>query len=335
MNVEKYPDHPKVVVKISPQVSVFSGSNLNAEDLVSRFGLELVHSAIWWADCAVLSSADRLHTLPWVITMHGCHENLIDHPYVDPEFSRKMGAMIQRADAWVHTADKNERVFSQYGQPELAVRILNGVAIENRTEMTRNQVGLSKTALVACVASRAIEEKGWNEAVAAVTMLRAAGREVELLLIGDGPAAEVVRRQTCNGIFLIKHVPNPQDYMRLADLLLLPSFFAGESLPHFLLEGMALGKPFVATAVGDIPKLAGTEEDAAGVLISMVAGRPDINALAAGIERLADPKVRHGMGKNGFARYRKNYTLNIMADRYNTLYNQCIANRKLNSVKAI
>jgi len=333
-NAGKFPDHPHVVAKISPHVSVFSSPHADVSAVVARCGFDLVHSAIWWADDCVLAAADRFPRLPWVITMHGCHETLLDQPHVDHTFSRKAAAMLQRADVWVHTAAKNLRLFSAHGRPAATVRIDNGVEIEDRPRdagrgpLCRSEVGLSASALVVCLASRAIAEKGWAEAVDAVSRLRTAGRDVELLLIGEGPAADAVRRNRPVGVIQVDHVSNLQDYLSLADVILLPSYFVGESLPLVLLEAMALGKPVIATPVGEIPALVGPASESAGVLVPLVDGRPDAAAIAAAIDSLAGVATRQAMGQAARRRFDHRYTLDAMVDRYAALYRSCLDARR-------
>ena len=330
LSAQKYPDHSQVTAKINPRVALFSKAEMTVNALVARFGLEIVHSAIWWADDLVRQTIGKVGGVPWVVTMHGCHETLLDHPETDSRFHEKSMEMLGRVDAWVYTAEKNKRLFESHGWPKKTQRIDNGVALEATFGLTRQSIGLSDSALVLCLASRAIFEKGWLEAVAAFKEIHARRKNVELLLIGEGPAAESVKKALPPGVKLLGQVANLQDYLALADIVLLPSYFVGESLPLVLLEAMALGKPFVATSVGEIPKLVESEGDAVGVLIPLVNGRPDINNLVSGIERLADPKVRQAMGKNAVARHKREYTLNIMVDRYNSLYRKCIANRRVN-----
>jgi glycosyltransferase involved in cell wall biosynthesis len=161
-----------------------------------------------------------------------------------------------------------------------------------------------------------------------VTKLRAAGRAVELLLIGEGPAADAVRRDAPDGVTVVDQVSNLQDYLALADAVLLPSSFVGESLPLVLLEAMALGKPIIATPVGEIPRLVGSGADAAGILVPLVAGRPDIDALAAAIARLSDGDVGRALGRAARRRFKLRYTLGAMADRYEALYRRCISRRR-------
>jgi glycosyltransferase involved in cell wall biosynthesis len=330
LSAQKYPDHSQVTAKISPRVALFSKSQTTVSALVDRFRLELVHSAIWWADDLVRETIGEVGGVPWFVTMHGCHETLLDYPGADPQFHHKIKEMLNRVDAWVYTATKNQRLFQKYGWPAITQRIDNGVDVEAVSGLNRQSIGLSDSALILCLASRALFEKGWLESVAALEKIRTRGENVELLLIGEGPAAESIKKAMPPGVKLLGQVANLQDYMALADIVLLPSYFVGESLPLVLLEAMALGKPFVATAVGEIPKLVESEGNAAGILIPLVTGRPDINDLVSGIERLADPKVRQVMGKNALARHKSGYTLNIMVDRYNSLYRKCIANRRVN-----
>lgn len=327
-NVETFPSHPRVVAKIDPRVPVFTGPLTNVGDLATRFGVDLIHSAIWWADDHVRAAGETIADIPWVITMHGCYETLLDHPDIEPALDRKFAALLERVDAWVHTADKNERVFARHGRPRVDVRIDNGVDVEPGPGISRRDVGLSPSAFVACLASRAIPEKGWDAAVAAVTRLRAAGRDVELLLVGEGPAADAVRRDGPEGVTVVGQVSNLQDYLALADVVLLPSSFVGESLPLVLLEALALGKPIIATPIGEIPSLVGSDEDAAGILVPLVDGTPHVGALAEAIDHVSDSDVCRALGRVARRRFELRYTLGTMADRYEALYRQCISRRR-------
>ena len=325
LNAQKYPDHPQVTAKINPRVALFSKAQMTVNELVARFGLEIVHSAIWWADDLVRETIGKVGGVPWVVTMHGCHETLLDHPETDSRFHEKSMEMLGRVDAWVYTAEKNKRLFESHGWPKKTQRIDNGVALEATFGLTRQSIGLSDSALVLCLASRAIFEKGWLEAVAAFKEIHAQGKNVELLLIGEGPAAESVKKALPPGVKLLGQVANLQDYLALADIVLLPSYFVGESLPLVLLEAMALGKPIVATPVGEIPALLGEGRESAGLLVPLVGGRPSIPHLVTAIDKLSDEQVRQVMGKIGLARQAGHYSKKKMLEHYEHLYRDCLS----------
>jgi glycosyltransferase involved in cell wall biosynthesis len=104
------------------------------------------------------------------------------------------------------------------------------------------------------------EKKGHADLLEALAKVRRA-HDVALDLVGDGdlrPWLEQRARSLGLDGAVRFHGERPKEevaeLMRQADLFVLPSRF--ENLPCVLLEAMASGLPFVATAVGGVPELA-------------------------------------------------------------------------------
>jgi glycosyltransferase involved in cell wall biosynthesis len=126
-----------------------------------------------------------------------------------------------------------------------------------------------------------------------------AGTSAHLVLVGDGGAeAERVRSVgEAAGLALTMTGRVPDEDLaalyRGAGTVVLPSFDEGFGLP--VLEAMASGAPVVATAVGNLPDLAGE----AAVLVPP----GDARALAAAIDRvLAGQRLAAKLRKLGPAR---------------------------------
>nr|WP_169618092.1 glycosyltransferase [Ruegeria sp. PR1b] len=342
VNAHSQPTHPAVVAKLSPEVALFDGAETGFDlaEILARFDIDLVHSNIWWSDSLVDSWRDRLpEALPWVVTMHGCHETLLGNPGIDRAFAQKMERMLARVNAWVYLAEKNIAVFDVFSQPERLLRIPNGMAADAvSASLSRAELGLREEAVVLCLAARAIASKGWAEAVDVVTQLNAEGAAVDLILCGEGPAAEEIRRRAPDHVVLTGQVSNVQDYFALADIGILPSYFQGESLPLALLEMMAQGLPLIASDVGEIAQVLGVEEGAeqaavAGVkegkagLLVPVNRDPDSGAMALDTEaflaasrRLLDADLRARLARGARARFEAEFRLDQMVDRYAALY---------------
>ncbi|MCV0408121.1 MAG: glycosyltransferase [Rhizobiaceae bacterium] len=328
-NVRHFPDHPRVVAKIDPRVAVVHAGDpsMGFEDVLVRFDIDVVHSSIWWADRFVHEHAEALGGRPWIVTMHGCYETHLDHPAVDITFPGRIGPMLERVDLWVPTAEKNRRVFAVHGAPRAEARIRNGVAAEPSKPLSRPALGLRDDALVMCLASRAIAEKGWREAVELTSRLNAAGLPVDLMLIGEGPETDAVAAGAPAHVRLCGQVDNLQDHLEAADIAILPSTFVGESMPLVLIEAMARSRPVVATDVGEIPAMIGDGENAAGAVVPLIDGRVDIEGFAAAIRRLADPEHRHAAGLAARARYEADYTVEAMIEAYGREYRRLIEAR--------
>lgn len=104
-----------------------------------------------------------------------------------------------------------------------------------------------------------VPKKGHVDLLEAMAELRPR-RELTLDLVGDGELRlELLERTRALGLEEVVrfHGIRPKqevaDLMRHADLFVLPSLF--ENLPCVLIEAMASGLPFVATAVGGVPEL--------------------------------------------------------------------------------
>jgi colanic acid/amylovoran biosynthesis glycosyltransferase len=110
-----------------------------------------------------------------------------------------------------------------------------------------------------CV-GRLSEEKGHLVLLEAAAALRAAGRALEVALVGDGPLrAALEARIRALGLEAVVKVCGAMDgdgvrrEIEAARALVLPSF--GEGLPVVIMEAFALGRPVIATAVAGIPEL--------------------------------------------------------------------------------
>ena len=323
INVRHFPDHPKVTPKVDPRVVVINADEtaMTMREVIDRFDIDVVHSMIWWADRYVSEHLDAIGDLPWVITMHGCYETILDDPEIDPTLPERLPAMLRRA-TFVHTADKNRRVFGKYGAPDRQLRIENGIPIEPAAPLSRTELGLRPEALVLCLASRGLREKGWLEAAEATRQLNEQGRPTELILLGQGPAHDELSRAAPPFVHLLGHVENPQRYMRVADVGILPSYFVGESMPMALLEFMGNAIPVISTDVGEIPQMVGAGKKAGGIIVPNRNGRADVAGLIEAIRQMADKRKRATFARNARAIFENRFTIEAMVNAYRRLYEE-------------
>ncbi|APH72584.1 glycosyltransferase [Aquibium oceanicum] len=322
LNVRAFTDHPQVVSQIDDRVALLHADEMpeTFAEMVRRYDVDVVHSSIWWADRYVQDHIADLRDLPWVVTMHGCYETHLDNPQIDLSFADRMPPLLERVDTWIPTARKNRRVFDVYGMPERELTIANGVAIKPSRLLSRRSLGLRDDAIVLCLATRAIPEKGWFAALEMVERLNLAGDKVDLMLIGEGPAADEIARKVPEHVHLYGQVANLQDYIAVADIGILPSFFVGESMPLVLLEMIAQSRPVIATDVGEIPAMLGTGSDSGGIIVPLKGGKVDVDGFVAAIRSLMDPKSRRGAGERAKARFDAEYTMDGMIEAYSDVY---------------
>jgi glycosyltransferase involved in cell wall biosynthesis len=138
--------------------------------------------------------------------------------------------------------------------------------------------------------------KGHRYLVDAIGQLRAQGRTVQLLIVGDGPQREALEDQVANeglqdAVRFAGHDPQPERWLRAMDLFVLPSY-ANEGVPQALMQAMMSGLPAITTAVGAIGEVARDGETA------IVVSPQDTAALVAAIARLMDdPAERARLGR--------------------------------------
>ena len=323
LNVGNQPSHPAMLARIAPEVTLIEAQDLQADlaTLIARFDIDAVHSSIWWADRWV---DDQRHGLPpdmpWIITMHGCHETILDDPNTDPSFAQRMERMTARA-SWVYTASKNLQVFDSLPLPERLIQIPNGMPRATDAPVPdRTALGLRPEALVLGLATRAIDSKGWHQAVRLTQNLNMAGHPTDLLLIGEGPTADRIRQEAPPHVRQLGQVNNLQAYLGLLDIGLLPSYFRGESLPLVLIDMMAQGVPVIASDIGEIAWMLTGGEKPAGLLVPLTADGIDEEILLSHALALTDPALRDELGQNAKVRFNSEFEIGLMLDRYLALY---------------
>jgi len=154
-----------------------------------------------------------------------------------------------------------------------------------------------------------------EDLIEAVSILRRAGRNVELELVGDGELREpLVAQAAQRGLQDYVHFrgtvtlgPQLNAWYNAADIFALPSLSEGS--PRVIAEALGHSLPIVATPVGNIAESLG--DGRRGVLVPL----KDPPALAAGIARLMDDaEFRRQCIREGYA-YARQHGLDVFVAR--------------------
>jgi glycosyltransferase involved in cell wall biosynthesis len=141
---------------------------------------------------------------------------------------------------------------------------------------------------------------------------------IKLLIVGDGPERDTLHQLTADlqlneAVVFTGFQANPQAYLSLMDVFLLPSLSEGTSMT--LLEAMSFSKPSIATAVGGTPEI--LQHEKTGLLIE----NKDQQGLCDAITTLAgDATLRSTFGSNARRSYETHFTLGAMSRAYEALY---------------
>lgn len=324
VNVGKHPEHREVSRKVDQDVPLFNAADIKLGELAEIFDIDIIHSSVWWADKYVHENYQDLpEKVRWIVSTHGCYEALLQSEALDQNFRKYYEGMLYEVDHWVYTAEKNRKVFQKLGAPEKLSKILNGYEPELPDALDKASLGIREGATVLCLASRATADKGWFVAVEAVKALNESGHKVDLLLIGEGPAADEIRdSQPPAYVHLIGQVSNLQDYIAISDIGLLPSMFVSESMPLVLIEFMAQGKAMVATDIGEIRNMTQDSEGHAAVIIELRDGKVTTTALAQELMNLMNsPKLLKKLEANSKRRFRY-FEMSNMLTEYQKVYRE-------------
>lgn len=143
-----------------------------------------------------------------------------------------------------------------------------------------------------------------------------------LILLGDGPdrpSLEAHARELgiADSVFFLGRVDDPADYLRAADLFVLPS--VAEGMSNSLLEAMATGLPCLASDIGGNRDLLG--DLAAGLLIPADDASRWTERIVA---LLRDAELRRRLAASVLDRVATTYALPVVVDHYIALYNELL-----------
>jgi glycosyltransferase involved in cell wall biosynthesis len=191
----------------------------------------------------------------------------------------------------------------------------------------------------ACVASLR-PYKGHEVLLEAVALLRRAGRDLRVVLVGDGERrrwleARIARAGLGDVVLLRGALPHEQvpAVLAAATALVVPSVTARdgqmEGIPVALMEGMAAGLPVVATRLSGIPEL--VQDGVTGLLVP----ERDPAALAAAMERLAaDPALAARLAEAGRRAVREQHDLARNVARLRALLTGAASSSPASSARA-
>ena len=165
-------------------------------------------------------------------------------------------------------------------------------------------------------------EKAHGDLLNAVAALRAAGLDVQCLLIGDGPQRLPIEAQI-GALGLLPEVgitgfcADVRALVATCDVMAIVSHRV-ETFSLAALEAMALGKPMVMSAIG------GAAEQVAHGESGLLYERGKIPALVACLRALSGAPARDRMGVHGRATVLRHFTLGSMTAAYAALFQRLV-----------
>ena len=191
--------------------------------------------------------------------------------------------------------------------PATPLRLTSSTAAINRSEAASLPVNL-------LFLSNLIPSKGVYVLLDACRILKDKGLDFQCNFVG-GETKEIdrarfeaeVQKRGLEGCVLYhgpKYGEEKEQYWRMADVFVFPTFYHNECMPLTILEAMQHGLPVVSTDEGAVPDMVADGEN------GFVCRRKDVEGLAMALERLLlDGALRHRMGAEGYRIYQEKFTL--------------------------
>ena len=267
-----------------------------APDLVT-LRPRLIHAHFGRGGALALPLARALR-LPLAVTFHGGDATKDDHyrqALVPTIFQRRCEALQREAALIICVAEHIRQALLARNFPAAKLKVIRyGVEPEEDANLPP-PAGPPYLLFV----GRFVEKKGVGHLIDATRILETEGAAVDLVLVGDGPMAEMLQRQAADlkRARFLGWLPNQEvrRMMRGALAICVPSVAArtgdSEGLPNVVIEAMACAVPVIGSDIAGIAEA--VEHDRTGLLVPPA----DPRSIAAAARRLlGDPELRRQMG---------------------------------------
>ncbi len=280
------------------------------------------------------TAATRLLGLPHVITMHG---------------GIKVCKALRRRIAlrWAMRASDHAVMVSRATQNQFAVDlgvkhsqftvVPNGVPVrEGDASAVRAEFGIREQECVLLAVGVLERHKGHRVLLEALARLDSSGLGTPWRLIIAGGAggdehesmlAYIRDNGLSERVHIVLNRNDVADLLALADVFVMPSLWEG--LPMAVLEAMVARKAIVASKIAGIPEA--IVDGREGLLVPSGESGPLADALRLVI---TDRARRLELGKMAAARAHEEFTVGVMADRYEQLYESAYIKRQRIALRA-
>lgn len=280
--------------------------------------------------------AKHVHGSPLVLTEHGIYsrereEEIIKADWVKGYFKdlwieylyRLSACIYERADSVITLFNRNKEIQIEMGcEPSKISIVPNGVHADEYAGLAKPSAG-GKLRIGAIV--RIVPIKDIKTMLRSFALVRRQLPEAELFVMGPteedeeyyGECLQLTAAMGIEGVTFTGRV-DIKEHIGQMDMLMLTSISEGQ--PLAVLEGMAAGKPVVATNVGSCQELLGGADDGLGPA-GLIAPVMNYELIAKHVLRLAaSPGLREEMGRSGLERVRRHYKQTDVIESYRSLY---------------
>ena len=302
------------------------GTVVRLRSLAQSYSPHVVHMHGYKADQYGHGALRRLPVAK-VSTCHGWVENTLPLR----AYAHMDRWALRRFDLVVAVSTEIAETLRRAGLPSDKIRTIdNGIEaadLETDTPTLRHDLGLDSKCILVGAIGRLSPEKGFAILLAAARIVVQQHPEVKFVVVGDGPERKRLEDLTrqygleAKLFWAGRRDDMPGVYASL-DIQVQPSL--KEGLPMTILEGLAAGKPIVATRAGAVETVISNE------LTGLLVNPGSADEIASAIARfIQDSKLRTRLGQAGRARVEANFSATVMTEKYLLAYAEVLKTRLL------
>lgn len=275
--------------------------------LFKEYGIEYVHTHHASVDYAI--AINKPEDVRQIVTLHGMYE-MVPKKYL----REQLPILANKVYKWLYIADKNLAVMREFNIPMHNFhKIFNAVPeaspCRSRADILA-ECGFTDDSCVIAIASRALLAKGWLEAYRAVALSReSTHKAINIIFVGDGELYEKMHPSSDPWAYFTGYSNDVTSYFHAADIVMLPSYYSGESFPLCLLEAFQAEKPVIATDIGEIKNMMQNECGVAGCIITLEDNVVHPEQLQHAIEKLVQDKDAYAQAQSSSKASARKYSM--------------------------
>jgi glycosyltransferase involved in cell wall biosynthesis len=287
--------------------------------ILKRGKFDLVHiNDYWWTPIVWL--ACRIRRIPCLVHIR----QQIEPRRVKQYWLEKPNGVLAISQEIRHVAIEGGM------DPDRIQVVYSGLDFSSKAEqvnrgLIRQRYGLPSGQLLIGAVANLFPRKGYEYLLEALADVRKIVPHVHCIIVGEGDEEyyeklmNLVRAKDLNEVVTFAGFqPNVLEYMADFDVVVLPSILEGFGI--VLLEGMAMGKPVVASRVGGIPEA--VEDGVTGILVPPAHSRKLAEALVILLE---NSMLRQSMGEAGRKRVETLFSLERTIKAIESSYNNILS----------
>lgn len=251
-----------------------------------------------------------------------------------PLGSFQLKYLLKKLDSLVVVNREGGEEFQRLGYPPSRIEhIPNGVIFSAKRKTQRDETPAVITAV------RLDRQKGIDILLKAWANIVGHEPEVKLFVLGKGPSETEFKQLSqslgiVDSVVFTGEVKDVEEHLRNSDIFVLAS--RAEGMSNALLEAMSYGLVCIATSISGNVELIAEEtrsEISAGEFLvtrnGILVNPEDVDALSKAILFLVrNPEAREALGRNARDTIKKNYCIDLIADRYIELYRHVLRGGK-------